>query len=138
MKLYSALALVSFTFISLSVHAQDLATVRKMEASGDAASARAALLHAVESNPHSVPALTNYAEFLERYGDPAAKEAYTKLLAALKQYGDSAHAASVQKRLALVDVMAGQEGRPAGSSVPNSSAVSIPGPLRSFARMVAI
>ena len=53
------------------------------EASGDSAGARAALARAAENNPNDVSALTNYAEFLERYGDPACREAYARLLEAL-------------------------------------------------------
>ncbi|MEI9975415.1 MAG: hypothetical protein WDO73_27110 [Ignavibacteriota bacterium] len=112
--------------------------MRKMEASGDAAGARAALAHAAESNPRSVPALTAYAEFLQRYGDPGAKEAYAKLLAALQQSGDTAHAAAITKRLALLDLTAGEAPAPIDATKENVAMVPIPGPLRSFARMVAI
>ena len=45
------------------------------EASGDSAGARAALARAAQENPNDVSALTGYAEFLERYGDPACREA---------------------------------------------------------------
>jgi len=55
-----------------------------MESSGDSAGARAALAHAAQSNPSDARALTAYAEFLDRYGDPAAREAYSKLLAQLR------------------------------------------------------
>jgi hypothetical protein len=109
-----------------------------MEASGDVAGARAALAHAVEGNPRSVTALANYAEFLERYGDPGCKEAYTKLLAALQQSGNTARAAVIQKRLALLDLVAGGGPQSASQSQETLPTVSIPGPLRSFARMVAI
>jgi hypothetical protein len=109
-----------------------------MEASGDVAGARAALARAAEGNPQSVTALTDYAEFLQRYGDPGCKEAYTKLLAALRQSGDTARAAVIQRRLALLDLMAGDGPQSASPSQDTSPTVSIPGPLRSFARMVAI
>jgi hypothetical protein len=109
-----------------------------MEASGDVSGARAALAHAAEGNPRSVTALTNYAEFLERYGDPGCKEAYAKLLAQLQQSHDTARAAVIQKRLALLDVLAGAGQQPAAPAQEGLPTVSIPGPLRSFARMVAI
>jgi hypothetical protein len=108
-----------------------------MEAAGDVAGARGVLAHAAESNPRSVPALTAYAEFLERYGDPAASDAYSKLLTALQQSGDTARAAVVGKRLALLELTANshQETQPVKD---DQQTVPIPGPLRSFARMVAI
>jgi hypothetical protein len=136
MRLFAALALVLFTFVSSVLPAQDLDQLRKMETSGDVAGARAALSHAVESNPHSVPALTAYAEFLQRYGDPGAKEAYTKLQSVLRQSGDTARAEVIGKRAALLDLVAG-DARPAAIK-DDRPAVPIPGPLRSFARMVAI
>ena len=138
MKLYWALVSVWLVFASSVLHGQDLDPVRKMEAAGDAAGARAVLSHAAESNPQSVPALTAYAEFLQRYGDPAASEAYHKLLTALKQSGDTARAAVIGKRLALLE-LATSEGHPETSTIKDDQPkVPIPGPLRSFARMVAI
>ena len=50
--------------------AQSLDPIQKMEASGDSAGARAALARDAQSNPGNVSALTAYAEFLDRYGDP--------------------------------------------------------------------
>jgi hypothetical protein len=138
MKLFSALAPVWLALASSVLHGQDVDQIRKMEASGDVAGARAALAHAAEGNPRSVPALTAYAEFLQRYGDPSAKEAYNKLLAALKQSGDNSRASAITKRLALLDQVASDAPRPAEASAENLPAVPIPGPLRSFARMVAI
>ncbi|HUB81255.1 MAG TPA: hypothetical protein VMB03_20780 [Bryobacteraceae bacterium] len=111
--------------------------MRKMEASGDVAGARALLARAAETNPHGIPALTAYAEFLERYGDPGAKDAYAKLLATVRQSGDTARADAIGKRIALLDLVSGT-----GHSLPalkdDRPTVPIPGPLRSFARMVAI
>jgi hypothetical protein len=138
MKLISALAIVLLVFSSAVLHGQDLDQIRKMEASGDVSGARDALAHAAEANPRNVGALTNYAEFLESYGDPASKEAYTKLLAVLQQSGDTARAAVVSKRLALLQLMAGDAPRSTAASRESVPTVSIPGPLRSFARMVAI
>jgi hypothetical protein len=138
MKLFSALAAVLLAVLSSVVQAQDLGQIRKMEASGDVAGARVALAHAAEANPRNASALGNYAEFLDRYGDPGTKEAYTRLLSALQQSGDTARAAVIRKRLALLDVAAGNgphAGPVAGEGLPT---VTIPGPLRSFARMVAI
>src|ERR1035441_9604578 len=63
---------------------QSLDSMQKMEASGDTMGARTALA-----------------------GAPAAREAYGKLIAALRNGGDSARAATVARRLALLDLLAG-------------------------------
>ena len=86
---------------------QSLDSIQKMEASGDTTGARTALANAAQTSPNSAAAWTAYAEFLDRYGDPAAREAYGKLLAALRNGGDSARAATVARRLALLDLLAG-------------------------------
>ena len=138
MKLLSALAPVWLALASSVLCGQDIDQVRKMEASGDVAGARAALAHAAESNPHNVPALTAYAEFLQRYGDPGAKDAYTKLLAELRQSGNSGRAAVIAKRIALLDSLTAEPAKAAETRIDAAHTVFIPGPLRSFARMVAI
>src|ERR1022692_4585143 len=84
---------------------QSLDSIQKMEASGDTMCARAALARATQTSPHSVAAWTAYAEFLDRYGDPGAREAYGNLLAALRDGGDAARAATVARRLALLDLL---------------------------------
>ena len=131
--------------------------IRQMEASGDTEGARAALQREVEANPSSVPALTSYAEFLERYGDPAARTAYSKLLTALRASGDKTSEGAIAKRLAILDLLAGDGNAvsrdldsyrmatgkvlkvaAAAQSAPDTGTATIPGPLRSFARMAAI
>src|ERR1017187_182360 len=77
---------------------QSLDSMQKMEASGDTMGARTALARAAQASPNSVAAWTAYAEFLDRYGDPVAREAYGKLIAALRNGGDSARAATVARR----------------------------------------
>ena len=52
----------------------------KLENSGDAAGARIVLAKAVQSAPSDLGALTAYAAFLERYGDPEARTHYRQLL----------------------------------------------------------
>lgn len=138
---------------------QNLDQTQKMESSGDSAGARAALAQAVQGNPGDARALTAYAEFLDRYGDPAARETYARLLAALRGSGDTARAAVIAKRLAVLDLLAGDRdgaaqaletyssstGRkltlPDAAAAPaaeSSVTASIPGPIRSFARMAAL
>jgi hypothetical protein len=137
MKWFSVFASVVLT-CSSGLLGQNLDQVRKMEAAGDVAGARGALAHAVETNPGNIPALTNYAQFLERYGDPACREVYSKLQAALRQSGDSARAAAVAKRLALLDLLREDSKGPRATPAETVPTTAIPGPLRSFARMAAI
>lgn len=137
---------------------QNLDSIQKMEASGDTAGARSALSRAAQASPNSVAAWTAYAEFLDRYGDPGAREAYNKLLATLKSGSDTAHTAAVARRAALLDLLAGDRAaadahlelaRTAGAkslslgvapakASDNEGTATIPGPLRSFARMAAL
>ncbi|SPE41604.1 conserved hypothetical protein [Candidatus Sulfopaludibacter sp. SbA3] len=118
-----------------------------MESSGDAAGARAALFRAVQSAPGSIPALTQYAEFLERHADPGALPAYSRLAAALKSSSDNARAAAIAHRLAVLELLAGDKAaaeKDGGKSIGSPKAgaagptINIPGPMRSFARMAAI
>src|SRR5437879_2522615 len=132
--------------------AQSADQTHQTESSSDSAGARIALARAVQHSPGDVAALTAYAEFLDRYGDPGAREAYSKLLAQLRTSGDSAHSAAIAKHLAVLDLLAGdREGAarnlatynsisgkkltlPAPAGAPASESVasaSIPGPLRS-------
>src|ERR1035438_8771762 len=86
---------------------QSLDSIQKMEASGDTMGARAALARATQASPNSAAVWTAYAEFLDRYGDPGAREAYGNLLTALRDSGDTARAATVSRRLAMLDLLAG-------------------------------
>jgi hypothetical protein len=130
--------------------------VRAQEVAGDAAGARAALAEAARNRPQDAGALGEYAEFLDRYGDPGARDAYEKLLAALAQAGDSGRAGAVAKRLVAYDLLAGDRNAAASHAQAYAKATGktltlpgqapaaaaamavIPGPLRSFARMTAI
>ena len=150
---FAVLCLAGSTSILL---AQGLESISKMEASGDTLGARAALARAAEADPQSTSALMQYAEFLERYGDPAATEAYGKLLTALHNAGDRERAGVVARRLAVLDLLAGDANatsrdldayrtatgkRLTLSPKPSPEAwptATIPGPLRSFSRMAAI
>jgi hypothetical protein len=101
------------------------------EAPGD----RAALARAAEYN--SPPALSALAEYLDRRGDPGAREVYSRLADARKRTGDTAGAAEAAHRMAILDLVAGgrQAAPPAAQPGPTAN---IPGPLRPFARMAAI
>jgi len=134
-------------------------SIQQMESSGDTVGARTALARAAQATPNNVAAWTAYAEFLDRYGDPGAREAYAKLLAALHNGGDSARVAAVTRRLAMLDLLAGDRAAadthleayraaggkavnlgkaPAPKSPADAGTALIPGPLRSFARMAAL
>ena len=130
-----------------------------MESSGDTLGARTALARAAQASPNNVAAWTAYAEFLDRYGDPGAREAYSKLLVTLRNGGDSARTGAVARRLAMLDLLAGDRAAaethleasraaggkavtlgkaPAPKSPADAGTALIPGPLRSFARMAAL
>ena len=136
---------------------QDSDRIRRLEAGGDAMGARAALAQEVRNRPNDIGALTNYAEFLERYGDPECRDTYRKLLAAIGNAGNSARAAAISRRLARLDLLAGEReavsrdlevyaratGKrlamgDAGLTGEKWPAAMIPGPMRSFARMAAL
>jgi hypothetical protein len=135
--------------------ADDLSTrAWQMESQGDAAGARSLLQRAAQGGNPSVDALQAYAEFLDRHHDPNTREAYERLYRAAR--GPERIAAA--RRLVLLDLIVGdrdtaqkhlllyQEAGGKDLTLPSRAAqaepklkpVSIPGPLRSFARMAAL
>jgi hypothetical protein len=152
-------ALPVFVFLLLAsgaTAASNLDQARKLEAAGDTAAARTLLARAAESNPSDPVALSEYAQFLDRYGDPGARAAYDRLLRVLRASGNTQAAADCARRLAVLHLTAG-DGAAASSvlrdyrqitgsaldigaaAAPGARAtIAIPGPLRSFARMAAI
>jgi len=123
----------------------------------DASGVRSELAREARERPSDIGALTRYAEFLDRYGDPESRQAYRSLLAALGTSGDSARAAAITRRLARLDLLEGERGtaardldayaRAGGARIAVGDAaapeepwptVAIPGPMRSFARMSAL
>jgi hypothetical protein len=123
----------------------------QMESKGDAAAAREFLLRSAQAG--TPEGLEAYAQFLDRHHDPAARDAYEKLLNA-SQGEQRAFAA---RRLAMLDLVAGdrdaagrhlEQYRAAGGRDLNLAAPSaptekrqtipIPGPLHSFSRMAAL
>ncbi|HUO33251.1 MAG TPA: hypothetical protein VMU80_28820 [Bryobacteraceae bacterium] len=136
---------------------QNLERARQMEESGDGMGARALLAQAAQSAPNDVTALTEYAEFLDFHGDPAALEAYEKLLPALDGAAQRARRANLARRLAELAYLAGDQAaaqryieicskagghaelpKPPDRSAAGTQYIEIPGPLHSFARMAAI
>jgi hypothetical protein len=124
---------------------------------GDAMDARAVLAQEAGNRPNDIGALTDYAEFLERHGDPGCRDAYRKLLGAIGNSGDAGRAASISRRLTRLDLLAGDReaasrdadiyARATGKRLALGDAavagdkwptIEIPGPMRSFARMAAL
>ena len=150
-----------FCCLGAAVYAQDIGTrAQQLEARGDSMAALDALRDAVKEQPENIGYLTQYAEFLDRRGDPKARDAYSKLLA--KVNGDQRRKADLARRLVILDLIAGdnqaasrhlEEYRGAGGTDLGSAPIparrdiatpgfehyiEIPGPLPSFARMAAI
>jgi hypothetical protein len=137
---------------------QDLAAEAwRLESTGDAEQAVRRLKQAASAASNDPVPLRAYAEFLDRHGDSAAREAYRALAQALQRANAPAEQrAAIAKRLAILELLAGnreaatrhlEEYSTAGgkdlilppvrtSNPPNT--IEIPGPLRSFARMAAL
>ncbi len=128
----------------------------QLEQSGEAAAARNELFNEVQRTPNDASALGAYAEFLDRYGDPEARAAYRKWLAAVP--ANSPQAAFIERHLVILDLVEGdraatasdlaayragggnQLNLPAPETAPianDKDFILIPGPIRSFARMAA-
>src|ERR1700737_2619653 len=152
---------LAFLFLTTLNAGEALDRARQLEKSGDVAGARTALASAVQRTPSDVDALIEYAEFLNRYGDPDCRAAYAKAYEAIEKSGDRAKLAAVTRELAVLDLIAGDRAAAtqhleayrvaAGKDSPAPSAwktgsaenrprqgVYVPGPLRSFGRMAAI
>ncbi len=147
--IHSAVAQVSATNLD--------AEAWKLETSGQAAEARTRLEHAADATPPNPAAIRTYAELLDRYNDPAARTAYTRLAQILESTSaPAAQRAQVNRRLAALDLTAGDReaaarhlaaftaaggaglslGAPPAGSEGNT--IEIPGPLPAFSRMAAL
>ncbi len=160
MKAFSIVFL--FVFVLALQGSQNLERARQLAESGDGPGARALLAHAAQSAPDNIAALTEYADFLDCHADPAAIEAYSKLLAALDQSTHRRERAAVARRMAELSLLQGDRAgavrsleiyqnsggvppgpatlpaAPPGNPAGDRQYVEIPGPLRSFGRMAAI
>src|SRR5580658_1811814 len=130
----------------------------KYEDAGNSAGAREVYSKAVQTTPNDPELLTAYAQVLERYKDPGAREAYRKSSTLWKNAGRTQDAARSARRAVLLDLIAGDRTsaeadlaiyRNLGGAdlqlpglsdggVQKRGSISIPGPIRSFARMAAI
>ena len=141
------------------LRAQDTAAEAwQLEMRGEAAEAHDRLAKAASAHPNDPAALRAYAEFLDRHRHPEARAEYEKLARVLERSSaPEAQRAAVARRLAILDLLAGD--RPAAAreidqyraeggkglalarpaeTVAKTSFITIPGPLRSFARMAAL
>jgi hypothetical protein len=157
-----ASSVVLVLFLLTPLGADDaLDKARQLEKSGDVAGARLALSAAAQRTPTDVEALKEYADFLNRYGDPEARGAYARVFEAAEKVGDRARQAAVARDLVILDLLAGDRAAatqhieayhaaggkewsnpPVWKSAPVQSdpkqMAYLPGPLRSFNRMAAI
>ncbi len=122
----------------------------------DTPSQRAILARAASAEPNNFAAQAAYAAFLERYGDPAAREAYDLALAAAQRSSDKTQIGDAARHLVVIELMAGDRAAATrhaevyqgatgktlaiGQTVASEAwpTAPIPGPIRSFARMAAI
>ncbi len=134
---------------------------RQLEKSGDVAGARMALSAAAQRSSSDVEALREYADFLNRYGDPESRAAYIKAFEAAEKAGDRDRMAAVARELVILDLVAGDRAaaaqhieayhaaggkawlspptwKPALAQTDPKQMAYVPGPLRSFNRMAAI
>jgi hypothetical protein len=158
----SGLSLVAPALITSDLWAQsgDTQTWR-LEIEGQASQARRNLERAVQAAPDDPAPLRAYAAFLDRYRDPAARGVYTRLMQVLERSSaPAAERASVARRLAILDLLAGDRNAAeqhlavykaaggTGLALPaaaprltvsaNAGTIEIPGPLHSFERMAAL
>src|ERR1700732_4180118 len=107
MRAFAAVVFSAIAFSSALVASESLDRARQLTNSGDSLAAKTLLAQAAQRNPKDITVLTEYAEFLDRYGDPAARGAYEKLFEALGASGDPARRAAVARRLVTLDLLAG-------------------------------
>lgn len=160
MKLRSTVLLVPFFLFWLAAGLlanEVIDRAHKYEDAGDSAAAREVFSKALQSAPHDPELLTAYAHFLETYKDPGAREAYRKSAALWKSAGRMQDAVRSARQAVLLDLIAGDRAAaeadaklcndlggtalqiPSPSSGPqNRAAITIPGPMNSFARMAAL
>jgi hypothetical protein len=156
-----ALVLVSLVGVARSGLSQNSAAsaqdIWKLETQGHAAEAQMRLESAAKATPPNPAALRAYAEFLDRYHDPAARSAYARLAQLLENTSAAAaDRAAVNRRLAALDLAAGDRDAAArhlaaftaagGTGLSLSAPVAktgagfieIPGPPSAFARLAAL
>jgi hypothetical protein len=134
-----------------------------LEVRGQAVEAQRLLEKAANAAPANPQAVRAYAEFLERYHDPAARQAYARFTQVLdSSRAAAADRAAAYRHLANLDLAAGDRdaagrdlaaftaaggaglsltsrpAKPSDAIHPDATVIEIPGPLPAFARMAAL
>lgn len=124
---------------------------------GDSAAAREIFSRALQAAPNDPELLTAYAHFLEMYKAPGAREEYRKSAALWKSAGHTQDAVRAARQAVLLDLIAGDRAAAEADAkiykdlggtaleIPspsdsrrNRAVITIPGPLKAFARMAAL
>ena len=157
----TALLLASLTLVARVLAAQAASSDEawRLEVGGQAGRAQAMLQRAAAASTAPASAVRAYAEFLDRYRDPAARQEYARLADLLdRAQAPATERAGVYRRLIGLDLAAGDRAAAqrrltaftnAGgtglalppAATPQAQAqdfIEIPGPLTSFARMAAL
>jgi hypothetical protein len=149
--------ILSLTVVFCLSASEALDQAHKFEEAGNSLEARQVFKRAIQQTPNDSELITGYAEFLERYHDPAARAQYRKAGSLWKAAGKTKDAAAAERRAVLLDLIEGDRKSAeadlavykslGGSDLQlpdavkaapeNRAMVTIPGPLRSFARMAA-
>ena len=131
-------AIFAATVLSSLALAQDpLQQAWQLELKGDAPAARDLLDRVIQTSPANYSYVRAYAEMLERYRNPAAKDAYQKTLEIMKRGGaPAAEQAAIEQRIKLIASL--NAPYVTVTSSEQSATIAIPGPIRSFARMAAL
>ena len=109
----------------------------QLEMKGDSTAARELLESVMQSSPGNYGYARAHAEMLERYRNPGAKAAYEKALSLMKaNNAPTADQIAIERRLRVISALLA----PATPFVieKDTKTISIPGPMRSFARMAAL
>ena len=109
MKSFSGTVLFCLALGSTALASESLDRARQMLKSGDSLAAKTLLAQVAQRNPNDLTSLSEYAEFLEHHGDPAARAAYEKVLSALGSNGDAARRQAVSRQLVKLDLLAGDQ-----------------------------
>jgi len=149
--------ILSLSLASMLPASEALDRAHKFEDAGDSVSAREVFKTAIRQTPNDAELRNAYGEFQERYHGEGARAEYRKAASIWKADGKTQQAAGAERRAVLLDLIAGDRISAESDlavykdlggtdlqlpapvlAVPGSrQMVTIPGPLRSFARMAA-
>lgn len=125
---------------------------QKYEDTGDSAAAKEVYTKALQATPNDADLVTGYAQFLERYRDPGARDQWRKSAGLWKALGRTQDAAHAARQAVKLDLIAGDRAaadtdaktgdlrlpEPSGAPAQNRVQIAIPGPIKAFARMAAL